>query len=119
MHRLNVSWARIPKLADFTIDGEHSCSLLKLTSILTDSMISASPETLDQQTRDQRNLGMYLVAQIDLLAAICFGRSYNCIAKLESLLTFNLLIGIVSDTELPNVVRASFTKLLHRLWVDR
>lgn len=39
--------------------------------------------------------------------------------RLEKLFTYNMLIGVVSDTELPNMVRSSFTKLLHRLWVDR
>ena len=45
MYRLNVSWEEIPKLQTFFIDGKRECSLLRLTSILTDETIAADPST--------------------------------------------------------------------------
>jgi hypothetical protein len=82
MRRHEVSWDSLPQVSTFLLDGRRSCSLLKLTSILTDEVIAGSASNdVDQQVREQREVGMYLIEQILLFANMASGRSYNCIAK--------------------------------------
>ena len=119
LQRVEVSWENIPSLSNFKIDDKHYCTLAELTSILTDKMIAAKPSDLTPHVRQQRDLGMYLVAQITLLSNLVYGRSYNCIAEIEKQFSYTMLIGVLSDTQLPNVIRLAFTQLMHRLYVDR
>ncbi|GMI18059.1 hypothetical protein TrLO_g4475 [Triparma laevis f. longispina] len=75
-----------------------------------------STTSLKQMHRD---LIHYLVAQIELFANMSSGRSYNCIYALEKKFPYVLLCSLVSQHELPFIVKRSFCDLLRCLWIDR
>jgi hypothetical protein len=67
----------------------------------------------------RRQLALYYEATIDLFSEMCLDRSYNCIHILCQEFSYKLLMCCVVNKKLPDQIRASFTNLLLRLWVDR
>jgi len=59
------------------------------------------------------------VAQLQLLAKMAFGRSYNCIAHLELSFPYVTLVAMARNAHLPCSIRAAATDLLRVLYVDR
>ena len=67
----------------------------------------------------QKQLVLYYESQIDTLAEMCLDRSYNVINELERHWSYELLTSLMGNERLPDQIRASFTTLLLRVWVDR
>ena len=59
------------------------------------------------------------MAQIELMANMCLGRSYNCIHVLEKLYPYTTLTALISQMDLPPPVKGAFCELLRGLWIDR
>ena len=78
---------------------------------------------MDVDAKDQyermRQFALYFEAQIDLMSEMCLDRSYNSIYAIEAEYSFTLLVGNISNTLLPDQIRASFTYLLRNLYIDR
>jgi len=75
-------------------------------------------------------LSSYFEAEIDVYAEMCLDRSYNSINALSTPkssktgeggrgFSYDMLLSCTIDTRLPDQIRASFTMLLLRLWIDR
>jgi hypothetical protein len=64
-------------------------------------------------------LANYYKAQIDLFAEMVLDRSCNTIQALSEMLPYQLLVSCIANTKIPAIVRASYTRLLCRLWIDR
>ena len=75
-------------------------------------------------------LSHYFEAEIDTYAEMCLDRSYNSINALSEPkspipgqggrgFSYDMLLSCTIDTRLPDQIRASFTILLLRLWIDR
>ena len=81
------------------------------------------PKMLDgapaQSFAAQQQLVLYYEAQIDLFAEMCLDRSYNAITELCRHFSYPELTSLVVNERLPDQIRASFTKLLLRLYIDR
>ena len=69
--------------------------------------------------RRLHQLATYYASQLELFADLCLGRSYHCIYALEAQFSFELCLTAVANELLPDALRATFTVLLHRLYLDR
>ena len=67
----------------------------------------------------QVELALYYQAQIDLFAEMVLDRSCNTILVLSEMLPYQLLVSCMANENIPAQVRASYTRLLCRLWIDR
>ena len=64
-------------------------------------------------------LSPLLQAEIDLFTEMCLDRSYNNINAMEEHFEYETLVSLMVNDRLPDQIRASFTLLLMRVWVDR
>lgn len=67
----------------------------------------------------KQQLVQYFVAQLRLFAAMCRGRSYNCIHWLQRSFDYTVLVSVCVNDRLPALVRAAATDLVRALYVDR
>jgi hypothetical protein len=72
-----------------------------------------------QLFRLQRQLAEYYLAQIELFAEMCLARHYHTILQLEKVFPYAVLVSCMVNHKLPFRLRAAFTRLLLRLYVDR
>mgnify|MGYP006108950565 CR=1 FL=1 len=93
---------------------QHNATQHNATQRNTTHLTSSSPPPLLQF-----DVAKYFVCQIELMASMCHGRSYNCIAQLQDYYPYHLIVGIVSDSSHPETLRFAFCKLLLSLWIDR
>ena len=56
---------------------------------------------------------------LGLFAEMCLDRSYNCIEAIEKQFSYDMLVTGIKDEQLPHSVRAQFSTLCERLYVDR
>lgn len=75
-------------------------------------------DLMDAEHRRRYQMCQYIEAQLELFAAICFGRSYNCINTVSQLLPFDYMLSCMKDERLPYSIRASFTKLITATYID-
>jgi hypothetical protein len=68
---------------------------------------------------EQRKLAEYYLAQILLFSELAANRSYHSIQQLERQFSFESLVSCVASHHLPFRLRAAFTTLIQRLYVDR
>jgi hypothetical protein len=68
---------------------------------------------------EQRKLAEYYLAQILLYAELAANRSYHSIEQLERQFSYATLVSCMACHLLPFRLRAAFTTLLQRLYVDR
>ena len=65
-------------------------------------------------------LATYFVGQLLLHAAMCSGRSYNCIDRLQrTFASYTTLVGMAYNPHLPQLVRAAVVDLILVLYLDR
>ena len=76
------------------------------------------PEAKQQHDRCLQ-LVQYFKSQLKLFAEMCLDRSYNCIASLERMFSFDMLMVGIMDENLPNGLRSTFALLFQRLYIDR
>ncbi|GMI08106.1 hypothetical protein TrVE_jg11753 [Triparma verrucosa] len=142
-----INWSGVACLSDFFIHGSQSCSIVEFCEPLQDPKISKG--AFSAQKGKSRNSGRYsersmrknnpssprhsstslrrmhtdlihyLIAQIDLFANMCSGRSYNCIYALEKKFPYVVLCTLISQHNLPFIVKRPFCDLLRCLWIDR
>jgi hypothetical protein len=67
----------------------------------------------------QKQLATYFAAELRLLAAMCTGRSYNCINTLEKYWPYTALVSMAANSYLPCAVRSGALGFLRALYVDR
>ena len=67
----------------------------------------------------QLALASYVVAELDMLAQMAKGRSYNCIRWLEEGLPYGLLMNVATNPWLPHKCTAAALALVSALYVDR
>lgn len=67
----------------------------------------------------QEQLVQYFIAEMDMLAKLCFGRSYNAITLLQVDFPYCTLIAVIKNIHLPCLVRAAVLNLLRVIYVDR
>ena len=116
---VRVSWQNMPTMQDLKIRDRLNCPLSQFCTQLSDENMIFPLSQLSPPNKKLRQVGLYFVAQVDMFANMCYGRSYNCIAGLQKAFPYTMLIGIIKEERLAFVVRKVFTKLIHRLWVDR
>ena len=58
------------------------------------------------------------MAQVQLIAAMCMGRSLNCMLAMRNEYPFLLVATAMSDHRLPPQVRMAFAELMNALYVD-
>ena len=75
-------------------------------------------ETQEKEAR-QSQLADYIVAQFQVMTAMCKGRSYNVIKKFEQELSYVSLISMSSNRLLPSQIRGQALELLAALYLDR
>jgi hypothetical protein len=61
----------------------------------------------------------YYLANLELMAEMALGRSYNCLHALEHHFSYDLLLTGMTNEALPFSIRRAYTDLVLRLWVDR
>jgi len=139
-----IDFSKIDRLSDFTVEGKKTCSVEQLCWVLEpedlckvctgkewmDVQTSFSP-ILDSQGNVLRmsdsniaynqlwDLAKYFKIQLELFAAMCYGRSYASIATLSKAIPYDMLVKMAASKNLPKVVRESSVKVLHRLYLDR
>lgn len=64
-------------------------------------------------------LAEYYRSMLGLFAEMCLDRSYNCIEAIEKQFSYDMLVAGIKDEQLPHSVRAQFSTLCERLYVDR
>jgi hypothetical protein len=67
----------------------------------------------------QEQLVSYFIAELDMLAKLCFGRSYNAIKTLQVNFSYSMLISVIKNEHLPCLVRAAGLNLCRVIYVDR
>jgi hypothetical protein len=73
----------------------------------------------NDQFRVQKQLADYYNSMLLLFSEMCLDRSYNAINNLSCQYPYETLMGAMVNESLPDCIRASFTLLQCRLWVDR
>ncbi|GMI00699.1 hypothetical protein TrST_g8820 [Triparma strigata] len=114
---VRVVWEKITKLKDLKFpagNGKHSCTVEDFFRIL-----NLDPIQLKLNEKQHYQAANYVLAQIELFESMCYGRSYNCIFKLQTMFPYTMTMGLIANEDLPDCVRNVFTRLMHRLWVDR
>jgi hypothetical protein len=80
--------------------------------------IDADPKKSEAFKR-QNQIAGYLVAQIELFALMCAGRSNNCISWFEKSFEFETLVSLMFNPYLPSGFRSAASSLVQTLYLDR
>lgn len=95
------------------LDKERLCA--RYTGVSWDTlsidMELNKTEGLAERFQHQLELASYVRAQIDLFAEMLNGEPYTVILVLEKIFPFSNLVTIVSNNNLPYVIRGSFVKV--------
>lgn len=67
----------------------------------------------------QTQMAEYYTGQLNLHAKQCFGRSYNCIAWMETFFSYELLCSMAYNLHLPAKVRSAAVAFVQALYLDR
>lgn len=67
----------------------------------------------------RKTVGMYVIAQLHLVAEICLDRNYVAIPVFESVLPYDLLLTILEMPHLPSALRSAAARVITNLYVDR
>ena len=87
-----------------------------------------SKEELEAEEKDRarqasfkahHQLASYVVMQFELMANMCRGRSYNCIAWLSRSFSYDLLLNMATNQRLPYRFRTVVVDFIITLFVDR
>ena len=70
-----------------------------------------------ERLRSVRRWQLMYVSQLDLFAEMCCGRSHYCSRAIGKQFPYELLMVGVRDSQLPDIFRASFARLLQNLYV--
>jgi len=65
-----------------------------------------------------RDLANYFVAQMDMFADMCLGRSYTVVREFRNEFSYGLLMSMMLRKNLPYTLQAAYAKLILRLWID-
>lgn len=126
-------WHEKPRIRTALLAGEpvpYEEGELEAAQATADFPPAKRKYTNRQRFECMRQLASYFEAEIDVYAEMCLDRSYNSIDALSTPkspipgeggrgFSYDMLLSLMIDTRLPDQIRASYTMLLLRLWIDR
>lgn len=71
------------------------------------------------QFESRNNIALYFEAQIELFCELLYQRNYRVIYFLEKIFSYEMLLSLIFNMNLPYSTRGRFVKLLSRLWIQR
>ena len=99
--------------------GSHSPTNTALGGGDTDDDDSGELSGAVQRAERRLQLADYYLALLNLFGEMALDRSYNCIGALQEQFTYEMVVTCMMNKHLPDIVRAAFTVLCTRLFVDR